>query len=66
MILIFLKTKPKVTLKIHEGKIQVRDLYALLESIMRSQNFIMTRNGRFVEIYDQKGAAKADAVFSRR
>ena len=57
------KAKPKVTLKIHGGKIKVRDLYALLESVMRSKDFIMTRRGNLVEIMDKKSLAKADPVF---
>ncbi len=37
-----------VQLKIHDGKIKVKDTYALLESVMRFKGFVMTRRGNLV------------------
>lgn len=39
-----------VQLKIHDGKIKVKDTYALLESVMRFKGFVMTRRGNLVTI----------------
>ncbi|MEN6308768.1 MAG: secretin N-terminal domain-containing protein [Anaerohalosphaeraceae bacterium] len=39
-----------VMLKIHDGKIKVRDCYALLESVLRYKGFVMTRRGNLVTI----------------
>lgn len=39
-----------VMLKIHDGKIKVRDCYALLESVLRYKGFVMTRRDNLVTI----------------
>lgn len=44
------KVKGEVMLKIHDGKIKVKDTYALLESALRFKGFIMTRRGNLVTI----------------
>ncbi len=55
----------KVLLKIHKGKIKVRDLYALLESVLRFKGFIMTRRDDLVTIMRTADMAKTnpDPVF---
>jgi type II secretory pathway component GspD/PulD (secretin) len=44
------KIKGEVTLKVYEGKIKVKDCYALLESVLRYKGFVMTRRGNLVTI----------------
>lgn len=48
----------KVKLKIHGGKIKVRETYALLESILRQKGFVMTRRDPFVVILKANDAAQ--------
>jgi len=52
----------KVQLKLHGGKIKVRDTYALLESVLRFKGFIMTRRDQLVTILPQADIAKAEPV----
>lgn len=52
----------KVQLKIHGGKIKVKDTYALLESVLRFKGFIMTRRGQLVTIMRDSELAKAEPV----
>ncbi len=52
----------KVTLKIHKGQIKVKDLYALLESVLRFRGFIMTRRGDLVTIMRAADIAKIDTT----
>ncbi len=49
-----------VTLKIHDGKIKVKDTYALLESVMRFRGFVMTRRGNLVTIVPAGQIRQAD------
>ncbi|MCK5565031.1 MAG: hypothetical protein KAJ07_07255 [Planctomycetes bacterium] len=42
--------KGDVMLKVHDGKIKVKDTYALLESVLRFRGFVMTRRGNLVTI----------------
>ncbi len=44
------KVRGDVMLKIYEGKIKVKDCYALLESVLRYKGFVMTRRGSLVTI----------------
>ncbi len=44
------QVRGEVMLKIHDGKIKVRDCYALLESVLRYRGFVMTRRGNLVTI----------------
>jgi len=44
------QVRGEVMLKIHDGKIKVRDCYALLESVLRYKGFVMTRRGNLVTI----------------
>jgi len=44
------KVRGEVMLKIHDGKIKVKDCYALLESVLRYKGFVMTRRGSLVTI----------------
>ncbi len=52
----------KVTLKINNGQIKVKDLYALLESVLRFRGFIMTRRGDLVTIRKSADITKVDAT----
>ena len=52
----------KVQLKLHGGKIKVKDTYALLESVLRFKGFIMTRRDELVTIMKQADIAKAEPV----
>ncbi|MBL7215010.1 MAG: hypothetical protein ISS71_04970 [Phycisphaerae bacterium] len=57
----------KVFLKIHQGKIKVKDLYGLLESVLRFRGFVMTRRDDLVTIIKSADAnqvaAQVDTVF---
>lgn len=57
----------KVFLKINEGKIKVKDLYGLLESVLRFRGFVMTRRDNLVTIIKSSDAnqvaAQVDTVF---
>ncbi|MCK4998681.1 MAG: hypothetical protein KAS23_04070 [Anaerohalosphaera sp.] len=44
------RVKGDVMLKIHDGNIKVKDLYALLENVLKFKGFVMTRRGNLVEI----------------
>jgi type II secretory pathway component GspD/PulD (secretin)/regulator of replication initiation timing len=58
----------KVKLKIHGGKIKVRETYTLLESVLRQKGFVMTRRGALVTIIktaDAKQAAKLGDIVIR-
>jgi type II secretory pathway component GspD/PulD (secretin) len=52
----------KVQLKLHGGKIKVRDTYALLESVLRFKGFVMTRRDQLVTILKKEDLAKAEPV----
>lgn len=49
-----------VQLMLHDGKIKVKDVYALLESVMRFRGFVMTRRGNLVTIVPQNQIAQVD------
>ena len=51
-----------VTLKIHKGKIKVKDLYALLESALRFRGFVMTRRGDLMTIMRTADITKIDTA----
>ncbi len=44
------QVRGNVTLKVHDGKIKVRDMYALLESVLKFRGFAMSRRGNLVII----------------
>jgi len=44
------QVRGEVMLKIHDGRIKVRDCYALLESVLRYRGVVMTRRGNLVTI----------------
>ncbi|MBM4104347.1 MAG: hypothetical protein FJ263_09940, partial [Planctomycetes bacterium] len=44
------KVRGDVMLKVHDGKIKVKDCYALLETVLRFKGFLMTRRGNLVTI----------------
>ena len=52
----------KITLMIHDGKIKVRDTYALLESALRFRGFVMTRRGNLVTIARREEVGTVDPV----
>ncbi len=52
----------KVMLKIHDGQIRMKDLYSLLESVLRFRGFVMTRRDRLVTIVRQDQAATLDPI----
>jgi type II secretory pathway component GspD/PulD (secretin) len=55
----------EVMLKIHDGKIKVKDMYALLESVLRFKNLAMTRRGNLVTIMPIGEASNYDPVLWR-
>ncbi|MBN1457191.1 MAG: hypothetical protein JW912_05005 [Sedimentisphaerales bacterium] len=54
--------KGEVMLKVHDGKIKVKDTYALLESVMKFMGFVMTRRGNLVTIVPNAKALEFDPV----
>jgi len=59
-----LKNK-KIMLKIHDGKIKIKDLYALVETALRSSKLVMTRRGNLVRIVAETDAASIDPVLRK-
>lgn len=55
----------KVMLKIHDGTIRVRDLYSLLESVLRFRGFVMTRRDQLVTIARTQDVANVDPVLRK-
>lgn len=51
-----------VMLKIHDGKIKVKDMYALLESVLKFKGYVMTRRGNLVTILKGTDASSIDPV----
>ncbi|NLW83434.1 MAG: hypothetical protein GXY41_03370 [Phycisphaerae bacterium] len=62
---IFAGAPGRVNLSIHDGRIKVGDLYALLESVLRFRGFVMTRRGSLVTIVRQAEIAAVDPVLRR-
>jgi type II secretory pathway component GspD/PulD (secretin) len=54
-----------VFLKIHDGKIKVKDMYSLLESVLSFKGFVMARRGNLVTIMQEKDAATMDTVLQK-
>ncbi|OXU13994.1 secretin N-terminal domain-containing protein [Sedimentisphaera salicampi] len=54
------KVRGEVMLKVHNGKIKVKDLYGLLESVLKFRGFIMTRRGNLVTIVTKNEASELD------
>jgi len=54
-----------IQLKIHDGKIKVKDTYALLESVMRFKGFVMTRRGNLVTIVPVSQMKQADPALRK-
>jgi len=57
------QVKGNVMLKVHDGKIKVKDAYALLESVLKFRGFVMTRRGKLVTIIPQAQALDYDPTF---
>jgi len=55
----------EVFLKIHDGRINVKDMYALLESVLQFKGFVMARRGNLVTVMKSTDAAKLDSVIRR-
>ena len=55
----------EVLLKLHDGRIKVKDMYALLESVLQFQGFVMARRVNLVTIRQSKDAAKLDSVIRK-
>jgi len=55
--------KGEVKLFIHDGKITVRELYSLVESVMKFKGFVMTRRDKLVTIVSQGKAPELDTDF---
>jgi type II secretory pathway component GspD/PulD (secretin) len=55
--------KGDVMLKVHDGKVKVKDAYALLESVLKFRGFVMTRRGKLVTIIPQAQALDYDPTF---
>jgi len=54
------QVKGTVMLKVHDGKIKVKDTYALLESVLKFKGLVMTRRGNLVTIIREAEALKYD------
>lgn len=54
------QVKGNVQLMLYDGKVKVRDTYALLESVMRFRGFVMTRRGSWVTIVPQAQFTQID------
>lgn len=52
----------RITLMIHDGRIKVRETYALLESALRFRGFVMTRRGNLVTIARREEVGTVDPV----
>ncbi len=57
--------KGDVMLKVHDGKIKVKDTYALLESVLRFRGFVMTRRGNLVTIVPSAKALSFDPTLRK-
>jgi len=55
--------KGYVMLKVHDGKVKVKDAYALLESVLKFRGFVMTRRGKLVTLIPQAQALDYDPTF---
>jgi general secretion pathway protein D len=54
------KIKGKIILKIHDGKIKVKDLYALVENALRFRKFATIRHGNLITIVPEIEATNND------
>ena len=54
------KVQGSVMLKIHDGKIKVKDTYVLLESVLKFRGFVMTRRDNLVTIVQEGDVLKID------
>jgi general secretion pathway protein D len=54
--------KGEIMLKVHDGKIKVKDTYALLESVLKFRGLVMTRRGNLVTIVPGAKALEFDPV----
>lgn len=59
------KIRGKVMLKIHDGKVKVKDLYALVESVLNFKGFVMTRRDKLVTIVPKNEADTIDPVLRK-
>ena len=57
------KVRGSVMLKVNEGKIKVKEVYALLESVLKFKGFVMTRRENLVTIIPKAEALKYDPAF---
>ena len=57
------KVRGSVTLKVDEGKIKVKEVYSLLESVLKLKDLVMTRRGNLVTIVPKAEALKYDPTF---
>ncbi len=60
------EVKGDVMLKVHSGKIKVKDTYALLESVLRFRGLVMTRRGNLVTIVPTAKATEIDPMLIER
>lgn len=56
------KVRGDVLLKVHDGRIRVKDTYALLETVLKYKGFGMTRRGNLVTIVPLTDAMGQDPV----
>jgi type II secretory pathway component GspD/PulD (secretin) len=59
------KVTGSVTIKV-QGRLRVRELYNLLESVLKFRGFVMSRKGRLVTITPVAEALDQDPVFAER
>ncbi len=60
------EVKGDVMLKVHSGRIKVKDTYALLESVLRFRGLVMTRRGNLVTIVPAARATEIDPMLIER
>ena len=59
------KIRGKVMLKIHDGKVKVKDLYKLVESVLNFRGFVMTRRDMLVTIVPKNDVTSIDPVLRK-
>ncbi len=57
------KVRGNVMLKIHDGKVKVKDMYTLLETVLKFRGFVMSRKGNLVTIVPAGEALDIDPAF---
>jgi len=59
------QVKGEFMLKVHDGKIKVRETYDLLESVLKTKKLVMTRRGKLVTIVPMAQALEYDPIIRK-